>query len=263
MGQNFLIDPSTAEMIVRRAEVCPTDVVVEIGPGLGALTIPLARAVMRVIGVEKDRDLIAPLEQVLTEHGIGNAELINKNILDIDFSEIADREGSHLLVFGNLPYNISSQVVIRLIESRRVVDRAVFMFQKEVARRIVAEPATSDYGRLSVMIQYYASVRRLAGIAAHQFYPRPNVDSEVIEIRFESPVNSPAVDEALFSAVVKAAFGRRRKTLRNAMSNSELGIGQNALGRLFEVSGIDPSRRAETLSVPEFARMAVCLKELR
>ena len=262
MGQNFLVDPSTSEMIVRRAEVRPADVVLEIGPGLGALTVPLARAVRRVHAVEKDRDLISLLAQVLEENQIDNVTLDNRNILDVDLFEIAEKEGSRLLVFGNLPYNISSQVIIRLIESRSIVDRAVFMFQKELARRIVAEPGTGDYSRLTVMVKYCARARRLAAIAAHQFYPRPNVDSEIIEIVFESRPINPATDERLFSKVVKVAFGRRRKTLKNALSDSELGISRDVLARLWNVSGIDPARRAETLSVPEFVVMANSLRAL-
>ncbi len=263
MGQNFLVDPSTAEMIVRRAAVSSADVALEIGAGLGALSVPLARAVKTVYAVEKDRDLIELLSLELAENRIDNLVLINRNFFDVSLSEIAEHEKTKLLIFGNLPYNISSQVIIRLVESRQIIDRAVFMFQKELARRIAAAPGTGDYGRLSVMVQYCARVKRLASIAAHQFYPRPQVDSEVLEIRFAPWTDAAVVDEKVFAAVVKAAFGQRRKTLKNSMGSSELEIGGDVLDELWRKTGIDSSRRAETLSVVEFVTLANALTECR
>lgn len=261
MGQNFLVDPSTSEMIVRRAGVSPDDTVVEVGAGLGALSVPLARSAKTLYAVEKDRDLVEVLNDVLEKNHIENAIVINKNIFDTDLAAIAERAGGKLSVFGNLPYNISSQIVMWAIEHRRLLDRGVFMFQKEVARRIYAASGSAEYGRLSVMVQYCSRVKKIAGIEAHQFYPRPKVDSEVIEIRFEPGITRPPADEPLFSVVVKAAFGKRRKTLKNALAGSELNLDSRALEYIWHETPIDPGRRAETLSVAEFVELADTIRK--
>ncbi len=263
MGQNFLVDPSTAEMIVRRAGVSGEDAAMEIGAGLGALSIPLARCAKTLYAVEKDRDLIKILSDLLAEKEIGNTILINRNIFDIDLPKIAEAEEARLILFGNLPYNISSQIVVWAVEHRQWIDRAVFMFQKEMAQRIAAPPGSGDYGRLSVMVQCCSRVKRIARVDARQFYPRPKVDSEVIEIRFEDGVAPPAADEALFAAVVKAAFGKRRKTLKNALGSGGLGLDDRTAACLWEKTSINPGRRAETLTVSEFVALANALKEGR
>jgi 16S rRNA (adenine1518-N6/adenine1519-N6)-dimethyltransferase len=251
MGQNFLSDPSTAEMIVRKAGLSDA-VVLEIGAGVGALTGFASLVAKRVYAVEKDRDLIAILQNVT--QGAGNVNIINNNIFDVDINKIYEKEQVKLLVIGNLPYNISSQVIVSLIFQRQIIKRAVLMLQTEMARRIYARTGTKEYGRLSVMTQYCADVCRLARVGANQFYPRPRVDSEVIEIRFVQP-SEKALDENILSAVVKAAFGQRRKTLKNALSGG-LGSGNKFVPRLLEITGIDGSRRAETLSVKEFVALA-------
>ena len=256
MGQNFLVDPSTSEMIVRRAGVSPDDTVVEVGAGLGALSVPLARSAKTLYAVEKDRDLVEVLNDVLEKNQIENAIVINKNIFDADLAAIAEGAGGKLSVFGNLPYNISSQIVMWAIEHRRLLHRGVFMFQKEVARRIYAAPGSADYSRLSVMVQYCSRVKKIAGIDAHQFYPRPKVDSEVVEIRFEPEIVRPPADEKRFFEVVKAAFGKRRKTLKNALAGSDRSLDNQTLGRIWQETSIDPGRRAETLSVEEFVELA-------
>ncbi len=256
MGQNFLVDPSTAEMIVRRADVGAKETVLEIGAGLGALTIPLARAANKLYAVEKDRDLLGVLADTLRKNQLDTVELIGSNIFDVDPYSLVPAEGAKMTVFGNLPYNISSQVVLWAIENREVIDRAVFMFQKEVARRIAAPAGSSDYGRLSVMVQYCSQVKRIAAIGARQFYPRPKVDSEVIEIFFDPATGPAAENEAFFGAVVKAAFGRRRKTLKNALSPSAIGVDGRAVECMWRHCNIDSSRRAETLAVSEFVCLA-------
>ena len=261
MGQNFLADPSTAEMIVRRAR--PADaVVLEIGAGVGALTVFAAREARFVYAVEKDRDLIEVLQGVAAETGAENVFVINRSIFDVDLEAIARKEQSRLLVLGNLPYNISSQVLISLINTRRIIERAVLMLQTEMAQRLYARPGTKAYGRLSVMTQYCSSVSRVARVRANQFYPRPKVDSEVVEICFQPPVHV-AADEAVLSAVVKAAFGQRRKTLKNALGGSELGIDGDQIVRALQMAAIDGTRRAETLSVGEFVGLANVFQNIR
>lgn len=262
-GQNFLKDPSTARMIVERTGLCAEDVVLEIGAGLGALTIPAAQRVHRVVAVEKDPQLAAVLGAELAEQGIENVVLINADILTVDIREIGKQSGRRLVVLGNLPYNISSQVLLALIEAKDAIDRASLMFQKEVARRLTAGPDSKDYGRLTVMLQYSGAVKKLAAVGAHLFLPRPKVDSEVIEVRFKEVLEHPAKDEALLSAVVKAAFSTRRKTLKNALAHLGPAFDEETIKTVLDRSGIDPGRRAESLTVGEFVRLSNEFWEVR
>ena len=255
-GQNFLKDPSTAKMIVDRSSLTAGDVVLEIGPGLGALTIPAARQVKHVYAVEKDPDMAEILQTELANQNIGNVTIINRDILTVDINEISRRENRKLIVLGNLPYNISSQILVALLNAKHAVTRATLMFQKEVAARLAAGPGSKEYGRLSVMLQYSADVRKLANIGAHQFLPAPKVASEVIEIRFKEVVDHPAADDALLSEVVKAAFSTRRKTLKNALLNMNVDYDAGAIQNILERVGIDSGRRAESLSVLEFVGLS-------
>jgi 16S rRNA (adenine1518-N6/adenine1519-N6)-dimethyltransferase len=160
------------------------------------------------------------------------------------------------VVLGNLPYNISSQVIVQLIHARSRIDRAVLMLQKEMAQRICAGPGSKDYGRLSVMLGYCAHTQVLMQVRAPVFFPAPKVDSSVVSIRFASPPPFSADDEALLFRVVKAAFGKRRKTLRNALSQSDLNLKPSICEHLLDKAQIDPMRRAERLSVEEFVRLS-------
>lgn len=255
MGQNFLRDPSTAEMIVRKGRVSADDVVLEIGPGLGALTMPLARSASHVYAVEKDRDLMGFLRGGLSMEGLCNVTLINENIFNVDLALIAKKAGRPLLVFGNLPYNISSVVILSMIDQRLLISRCVFMLQKEMARRILAGPGTKDYGRLSVRLRYCADVGKVAAVGANLFYPSPRVDSEVVEISFVPETGRPVYDETVFSEIIKAAFGQRRKTLKNSLAGGNLPVESRAIDAALAASGIDGTRRAETLSVEEFVAL--------
>lgn len=255
-GQNFLVDPSTAKMIVDRSRLSPDDIVLEIGSGLGALTIPAARQAKRVYAVEKDHEIVEVLQTELADNNIENVTIINKDILTVDINEISKRENRNLIVLGNLPYNISSQIVVALLDAKHCIDRASLMFQKEVARRLAADPGSKDYGRLSVMLQYSAEVKRLATVGAHLFLPKPKVASEVIEVRFRKVIEKPVADESLFSAVIKAAFSTRRKTLKNALLNIGALNDAESIKNILEYAGIDPARRAESLSVTEFVDLA-------
>ena len=260
-GQNFLVDPATAQMIVDRAHVQPEDIVVEIGPGLGALTLPLARAAQAIIAIEKDRNLAKILGEELHTAGIDNVQVIAADVLQVDLAALARNAGRPLTVFGNLPYNISSQIVIQLIQARRVVPRAVLTFQKELAARLRAAPGGKEYGRITAMLQYCAAIRSLAVLTAKRFFPSPRVDSEVLEICFHPATSYPPHDEDRLFRLIAAAFGQRRKTLKNALS-SGLQIRPATAGQALAQAGIDPARRAETLSPEEFVVLEISLRRL-
>ena len=256
LGQNFIIDPAFTKMIVNRSGILPEDVVLEIGAGLGALTIPLARKAKKVFAVERDQQIIDILKREILASGLSNTVIIEKNILTFDIEVLAENIGRKIVVMGNLPYNISSQILVQLIKSRKMVSRAILMFQKELAQRISAQPNCKDYGRLTVMLRYCSDIKKLADAKASLFYPKPKVDSEILEVKFKSKVVHPVRDETFFFRVIKAAFGNRRKTLKNALAASELNIDANTAKHILERSGIDPVRRAETLNTEEFVKLS-------
>ena len=260
LGQNFLADPSTAGMIIERSGISPGDAVLEIGSGLGALTLPAASVASRVIAVETDRKIADLLQTELLAGDISNVEIIRRNILDVDIEKTVAGENKKIIVIGNLPYNISSQILVQLINARTVISRAVVMFQKELAERLVADPGGKQYGRITVMLGYCADIKSVAVVKARMFYPRPRVDSEVLEIRFKEKIAHPAADETFLFKVIKAAFGKRRKTLKNALSRSQLGLDAPTTVRALEAAAIDPVRRAETLTVDEFVQLSNTIK---
>ena len=255
LGQNFLREPTLAENIVNLAAIGYQDLVLEIGAGLGAMTIPAARRARRVIAVEKDRLLVPLLQAELLAQGLQHVQVMEANILALDLNRLAEQEGQAFVVIGNLPYNISSQVMVKLITERRSVRRAVLMFQKELADRLCAAPGNRTYGRLSVLLQYCAEMKVLREIKAEMFYPKPKVGSTVLQIDFKARIEPQVSDEALMVRVVQAAFGQRRKTLRNALAGGLLPLGSAGAVAVLEAAVIDPQRRAETLSVADFVRL--------
>jgi len=255
LGQNFLREPTLAESIVNLAAIGHQDLVLEIGAGLGAVTIPAARRARRVIAVEKDRQLVPLLQAELLAHGLQHVQVMETNILTLDLNRLAEQEGQPFVVIGNLPYNISSQVMVKLITERRSVRRAVLMFQKELADRLCAGPGNRTYGRLSVLLQYCAEMKVLREIKAEMFYPKPKVGSTVLQIDFKTCIEPQVSDEALMVRVVQAAFGQRRKTLRNALAGGLLPLGSAGAVAVLAAAAIDPQRRAETLSVADFVRL--------
>jgi 16S rRNA (adenine1518-N6/adenine1519-N6)-dimethyltransferase len=257
-GQHFLIQPKTAERIVASATLCPADVVVEVGPGLGALTRFIAPRVGRLHLVELDRDLAAFLEANLADT-TGKVSFYRQDILHFDFLSLAEREGESLVVLGNLPYNISSPLVFRLLESRGCIDRAVLMVQKEVGERLTAGPGGKDYGVLSVLLGVYARVLPLFVVGPGQFYPAPLVDSLVVSIDFRGHVSTGGPSFAFLRNFVNTCFQQRRKTLSNSLKGFA-GRNPALLRDAFLASGIDPKRRPETLSVEEFVRLARALE---
>jgi len=262
LGQHFLVDPSAADMIVSRSKITSDDTVMEIGAGLGALTIPLAKAARQVFAVETDSQLTKLLKTELIVHDLTNVEIIENNILDVDIHALAKKIDRQIIVTGNLPYNISSQILIQLIHTRKDVKRAILMFQKELARRITATPGNKDYGRLTVMLGYCAEIKSIATMTASLFYPVPKVDSEVVEVNFKISREYPPHDETMLFQVIKGAFGNRRKTLKNALSASGLHIEPQIARQALIAAKIDPTRRAETLTVSEFVTLQSCLAQI-
>ena len=256
LGQHFLTDQTTAEMIVSRSGILPEDVVLEIGAGLGALTIPVARIAREVFAVEKDRKIIDILKTEILASNLSNVVIMEKNILKIDIKSLAVNIGQKIVVMGNLPYNISSQILVQLIESRKALSKAVIMLQKELAQRITAQPGCKDYGRLTVMHGYCSDIKKVADVKAPLFFPKPKIDSEVLEIKFKKRLEYSTNDEAFFFRVIKAAFGNRRKILKNALAASALNIDANTAKDVLQRSGIDPVRRAETLTIEEFVKLS-------
>lgn len=260
MGQHFLADPNVAASILRKAQFQPDDIVLEIGAGLGALTLPLAQQVKHVLAVEPDRKIASVLGSELLAAGVYNVTRIEGNILRLDIEALAARSDASLKVVGNLPYHISSQVLIRLIQFREVIHAAFLMFQKEVAERLTTKPGSKNYGRLSVLIQYCAEIYPLVSVDASAFFPKPKVDSQVVGIEFHHPVTFQATDERLLFQIVKAAFGKRRKTLKNALLGGNLGFADERISAALELARIDFQRRAETLSVKEFVTLSNSLQ---
>lgn len=241
-GQNFLADPHYVSRIVAAIDPQPGDNVVEIGPGLAALTGALLERAGRIAAVEIDRDLAARLRERFTADRLA---LHEADALTFDFSTLGDG----LRVVGNLPYNISSPLLFHLASFEPGLRDIHVMLQREVVARMTAVPATPDYGRLTVMLQSRFRVTRLFTVPAGAFRPAPNVESAVARL-VPLTADRPAIsNEALFARLVAAAFGQRRKTLRNALSPL-------ADERLLRAAGIDPSARGETLSVDDFARLA-------
>lgn len=256
LGQNFLADRSSAQKIVKRSGLNAEDVGLEIGSGLGALTLPMARIAKKIYAVEKDLTLIPPLTKEIEGAGLTNVHILNQNILTLDLATIAERENQSLVVMGNIPYNISSQIFVQLAMNRRYIRSASLMFQKELAQRIMASPGSKAYGRLAVMASYCAEVGVIAEIPAARFYPKPKVDSLVLNIAFGKQAQIPAVDETFLYKTVKAAFSRRRKTLKNALAGPILQLDAATAKNYLIAAGIDSRRRAETLAVEEFVKLS-------
>ena len=252
-GQHFL-EPSWAEKVITAISPQRDDVFLEIGPGPGVLTLRLAPLVAQVIAIEIDRDLVKALEPKLPP----NARVLQHDVLDTDLHEVlpAERSSPPIRVAGNLPYNISSPILFHLmrLESRRPVQDATLMLQREVADRILATPGTREYGILSVLIQWRADVARLLAIPPGAFRPQPEVRSALIRLHFRPPPFA-LQDADLFERMVRAMFTRRRKTVANALTPFGHDIGIDATATL-DRAGIDPRRRPEALEVIEIARLA-------
>jgi 16S rRNA (adenine1518-N6/adenine1519-N6)-dimethyltransferase len=259
LGQCFLCDPNILEKIVRIAGVRDTDTVVEIGSGIGVLTAIIARTARRVVALEVDSRLVEVLREELGD--FGNVEIVHTDVLRFDFSSACTgptRETSteKIKVIGNVPYNLSSQIVLRLLEYRRCLDRVVLMLQREVAERLAAPPGTKDYGPLSVYVALFTESTLETRVPAGCFYPRPDVESRVIRLDVREEPLCRVDDLDFFQRLVRASFSKRRKTLLNSLKTSPLPVSGDRIGTALSALGIDGVRRAETLSVHEFAALS-------
>lgn len=254
LGQNFLTDKNIIDKIIDATDITDEDLVIEIGPGIGVLTYEAAQQAKKVIAVEIDKNLIPILKDTLRE--FDNVEVINQDVLKTDLNQIIAEEGCReTKIIGNLPYYITTPIIMGILEKNTHADSITIMMQKEVADRIKAGPGSKTYGALSVAVQYYCEVTTVAIVPKEVFFPAPKVDSAVLklEIRKEKPVE--LLDEKMFFRCIKAGFGQRRKTL----SNSLMGLGdvtKEQVKTCLETLGIDEKRRAETLSLEEFAQLA-------
>lgn len=252
-GRIFLSNPGTAKAIISKIGLADDTRVLEIGPGLGALTIPIAQSCSDVVAVEKDRRLVGLLEQELSACQLSHVKIINKDILKTDIRSMA--QDKKLVVIGNLPYNISSQILFKLVQERASVEKAYLMFQKELADRILALPGKKAYSRLSAVVQYASSVNHFFEVGPSAFFPRPDVESTILEFRFIPSRDFTPEQEKILFQVIKAAFSKRRKTLKNSLTGTLLGLEKKQAAQILDAAGIDASRRAETLSVEEFKRL--------
>ncbi|HDR16870.1 MAG TPA: ribosomal RNA small subunit methyltransferase A [Desulfobacteraceae bacterium] len=259
LGQHFLVDRGVVRALIEGARLAPSDVVVEIGPGLGALTFPLAGEVRHVVAVEKDIRAYEELERRLRDMSIGNVDLVQCDILRFPLESVAARFSRKVTVVGNLPYNISKPVLEKLLRSREVVDRSILMFQAEVADRLLASPGGKAYGALTLMVRFRASAGLILSVPKESFRPKPKVSSKVVCLDFSSPFCVNTDDESRFDTVVRAAFSHRRKTLINSLMGSGYKWHREMLADVLADCGIDPSRRAETLNMEEFMHLAARL----
>jgi len=260
LGQHFLVNPSVCP---RMAEACGTDEntgVLEIGAGIGVLTAELAQTAKKVVSLELDARLLPVLAETLA--GCGNVEVLRADVLKTDLPELLRTHFGDMpvVVCANLPYYISSPVIMALLESRLPLESLTLMLQKEAAERICAPVGSRESGAVTVAVSYYAQTKKLFPVSAGSFLPAPKVDSLVIrlDVRRETPVSVP--DEAFFFRVVRAAFGQRRKTAANAIA-AGLGLPKSAVAAALESAGIAPSARAEELSLEAFAALSGQLRE--
>ena len=261
-GQNFLIDEHVLDKIIRAAEITKDDYVLEIGPGIGTMTQYLACAAREVTAVEIDRALIPILEDTLKEYD--NVSIINEDILKVDIAALAKEKngGRPIKVVANLPYYITTPIIMGLFESHVPLESITVMVQKEVADRMQVGPGTKDYGALSLAVQYYAEPYIVANVPPNCFMPRPAVGSAVIRLTRHQKPPVEVMDEKLMVRLIRASFNQRRKTLANGLKNSgELNLSKEVITAAIEKLGKGSSVRGEALDLEEFARLTNIIKE--
>ena len=262
-GQNFLIDEHVIQKIIEGAGVTKVDFVLEIGPGIGTMTQYLAEAARAVAAVEIDRKLIPILKETLADYN--NVEIINEDILKVDIKALAEAKngGRPIKVVANLPYYITTPIIMALFEGHVPIENITVMVQKEVAKRMEVGPGTKDYGALSLAVQYYAKPYLVANVPMNCFIPRPNVDSAVIRLTRHEHLPVQVEDEALMFRVIRASFNQRRKTLVNGLKNSELiNADKEQILKAMTLAGLPENIRGEALTLKQFAELSNALKKV-
>lgn len=256
LGQNFLINENILDKIIESADISSDDVVLEIGTGIGTLTQRLCENAKKVIAVEIDKNLIPILNETLSDYD--NITIINKDILKTDINEELKNlsVNQKIKVVANLPYYITTPIIMKVLEDKVNVDCMVLMLQKEVADRMNATPSTKNYGSLSIAVQYYCDTDIVCKVPKSSFIPEPNVDSLVLKLVVNEKRKVEIHDEELFFKIVRGSFSKRRKTILNSLSNYEDLGDKDKIQKLLEISEIDSKRRGETLSIYEFATLA-------
>ncbi len=256
-GQNFLIDGNILDKIIESAQITKEDCVLEIGPGIGTMTQCLAEKAREVVAVEIDKNLIPILEETLSAYD--NVTILNKDILKVDINKIIEEKngGEPVKVVANLPYYITTPIIMSLFESHVPLKSVTVMVQKEVADRMQVGPGTKDYGALSLAVRYYAEPTVVARVPASCFMPRPNVDSAVVRLTcFEKPPVEVA-DEAYLFAIIRASFNQRRKTLANGLVNAgNIGVDRGVVEKVLGEMGLPAMTRGETLTLEQFAELS-------
>lgn len=264
LGQNFLIDTNILRNLVTALHITRESGVIEIGPGIGALTEALANAAGKVVAIEIDDRFIPVLQETFRE--LDNVSIICADVLKLNLQEVITEEfapGQDIIVAANLPYYITTAILLKLLHADLPLQSIVVMVQKEVAARIAASPGEKDYGSLSIAVQYYAHAQTVMNVPRQAFLPNPNVDSAVLRLDMRTYPAVPVTDEAFFFRVVRASFGQRRKTLFNNLTHNLFpGVAKAEISGELEKADIDPKRRAETLSLEEFARLSEVLLSL-
>ena len=257
-GQNFLIDTHVLDKIIAAAQITKDDMVLEIGPGIGTMTQYLCENAGKVIAVEIDRTLVPILENdTLSEYD--NFRIINEDVLKLDLKKLIEEEngGRPIKVAANLPYYITTPIVMKLLEERLPIDNITVMVQKEVAERMQAGPGSKDYGALSLAVQYYADAYIAANVPPNCFMPRPNVGSAVIRLTLHKEPPVKVKDERLMFALIRASFNQRRKTLQNGINNSpELDFSKEAVSAALKEMGLSETVRGESLTLEQFAELS-------
>jgi len=261
LGQNFLIDENVIDKILNGARLSEGDKIIEVGPGIGTLTREMGKIADKVVAIEIDRSLIPILNETLDE--FENIEVINKDILKVDIQKLVDEklDKGPIKLVANLPYYITTPIVMKFLEEKIPVTDIVVMVQKEVADRMNAVPSTKDYGALSVAVQYYCDTEIVAKAPRHMFIPQPNVDSTVIGLHIREEQKYVVDSEEIFFKTVKASFGQRRKTLLNALSTLGF-LNKEQIKEALQNAGIDEKRRGETLSIEEFAKLSNVINKM-
>lgn len=261
LGQNFLIDANILDKIIRASDIGENDVVIEVGTGIGTLTKELAERAKKVYAIEIDKKLIPIVAETTSQYN--NIVLINKDFLETQLTDIVEEKNSPVKVIANIPYYITTPIIMKCLESEIFVDTLVLMIQKEVAERLSASASTKQYGSLSVAVQYYANVEFVSKVSKTSFYPVPNVDSGIVKLRKKPETDLTLKDKELFFQVTRGSFAKRRKTILNSLIGYTDFFTKELVKKALEHAEIDPKRRGESLDIIEFAKLSNSFFELR